>query len=238
MAIDEALLDCFTPDSDPPILRLYGWSPAAFSFGRFQNPEETIDLDRCHADNITAVRRITGGGIIFHGSELTYSLVVSSDFAGGGSRVKDAFFQLTSFLLDFYRQLGLDADYAANRRTGERFGSRTALCFAGLESCDILINGKKIGGNAQRRIRNIIFQHGSIPLESLTRESQKYLLTPSREIEESTTSLTAEGVTESREQLAAAVAASFSERFRLPLCRCGLTDAEQARAGELIQKSA
>ena len=238
MAIDEALLDCFSPDTDPPILRLYGWNPAAFSFGRFQNPEETIDLGRCKTDNVQAVRRITGGGIIFHGSELTYSLVVPTGFAGGGSRVKDAFFQLTSFLLDFYRQLGLDVDYAANLRTGERLGGRTALCFAGLESCDILIRGKKIGGNAQRRIRDIIFQHGSIPLESLTRESQKYLLTPSREIEESTTSLAAERVTDSREILAAKVAASFSDRFGTSLCQCDLTEAEHARARELIQKSA
>jgi len=46
MAIDEALLSCFDPGRSRPILRLYGWDPPAFSYGRFQKPEEIIELER------------------------------------------------------------------------------------------------------------------------------------------------------------------------------------------------
>src|SRR5512136_1407766 len=101
MAIDEALLSCFDPEKSLPILRLYGWSPTAFSFGRFQHPEETVSLEQCKAAGVQVVRRITGGGLLYHGSELTYSLVCPAGFVPGTLNVKKAFFHLTSFLIAF-----------------------------------------------------------------------------------------------------------------------------------------
>jgi lipoate-protein ligase A len=72
---------------------------------------------------------------------------------------------LTSFLLSFYGKLGLAPRYAVDcSPPGTRLGGRTPLCFAGRETYDILVEGRKIGGNAQRRLKNVIFQHGSIPL--------------------------------------------------------------------------
>jgi len=75
MAIDEALFRCFDPAVSRPVLRLYGWQPPALSLGRFQKAGDDLDLARCRADNLTIVRRITGGGAIWHADELTYSLV-------------------------------------------------------------------------------------------------------------------------------------------------------------------
>jgi lipoate-protein ligase A len=46
----------------------------------------------------------------------------------------------------------------------ERLGQKTAFCFAGKEEYDLLIKGRKMGGNAQRRFKDVIFQHGSIPI--------------------------------------------------------------------------
>jgi lipoate-protein ligase A len=46
-------------------------------------------------------------------------------------------------------------------------GQKTAFCFAGKEEYDLLIKGRKMGGNAQRRFKDVIFQHGSIPYSSL-----------------------------------------------------------------------
>ena len=167
MAIDEALLRSFDPESSLPVLRLYGWNPPALSLGRFQNAAEVLDLERCRADGVAVVRRVTGGGVIYHADELTYSLVCAPYQIPPASSVKDSFRVLTGFLLAFYRTLGLDAAYAVDAvPEGTRLGERTAFCFAGRESFDILADGRKIGGNAQRRLKGVIFQHGSIPLQN------------------------------------------------------------------------
>jgi len=238
MAIDEALLACFRPGESAPILRLYGWNPPAFSFGRFQKPEEIIDLHRCRADRVQVVKRITGGGVIYHAAELTYSLVCPADFLPGSRGVKDAFYQLTSFLVRFYKKLGLDAGHAVDSYAGDKkLGERTPLCFAGIESCDILINGRKIGGNAQRRLKNVIFQHGSIPLQQMAVAGNRYLLCQDSEIAARTTALADQGVDVERGQLAELLAASFSESFRVACNPDQLTEAERKCTAEYMQKT-
>jgi lipoate-protein ligase A len=238
MAIDEALLACFSSAESSSILRLYGWNPPTFSFGRFQKPAEIIDLHRCRAHGVQVVKRITGGGVIYHGAELTYSLVCPTDFIPGSGRVKEAFFQLTSFLIAFYRQLGLPAVHAVDHYPVEkRLGERTPLCFAGIEGCDILIEGRKIGGNAQRRLKNVIFQHGSIPIRSMANEGNKYLLQPDYGIIERTTSLEEQGVAIEHKQLADLLKNSFAESFNVILNHDILTAAEQKSAAEYMQKT-
>lgn len=176
MALDEALLRRFDPAVSRPIIRLYGWDPPALSLGRFQDAERVLDLGRCRSDGMAVVRRITGGGVIYHADELTYSLVCSPRQIPPCSTIKESFRVLTGFLLAFYRRLGLDASYALEASPGDlRLGMRTDFCFAGRESFDILIRGRKIGGNAQHRGRRFIFQHGSIPLISHVATGISYL---------------------------------------------------------------
>jgi lipoate-protein ligase A len=236
MAIDAALLDCFVVRESLPLLRLYGWNPPSFSCGRFQEPAEILNLERCQTDSIPVVRRITGGGVIYHGAELTYSLVCPVDFIPGNRSVKDTFFSLTSFLIAFYRGLGLSPVYAADYfGSDKRLGHRTPLCFAGIESCDIMVSGRKIGGNAQRRLKKVIFQHGSIPLEPKTGESEKYLLAASTQIGPGTTSLTEEGVSAERPILAGKLAAAFAETFAVEPHSAGLSAAEKICATTYMQ---
>jgi lipoyl(octanoyl) transferase len=180
MALDEALLSCFDAQHSLPVLRLYGWEPPALSVGRYQDAAAALDLELCAADGIPVVRRMTGGGIIFHASELTYSIVCAPEHIGGEVvGVKDGFRRLCSFLLGTYQRLGLDAAFATDRNLdGAVLGQRTAFCFAGKEDFDVLVNGQKIGGNAQRRLRGAILQHGSIPLESRVQQGLRYLREP------------------------------------------------------------
>ena len=238
MAIDEALLACFEPGKSSPLLRIYGWNPPAFSCGRFQKPAEIIALHRCRADGVQVVKRITGGGVIYHGAELTYSLVCPTGFIPGSRSVKDAFFQLTSFLINFYRKLGLQACHAVDHYSGDKkLGERTPLCFAGIESCDILVNGKKIGGNAQRRLKKVIFQHGSIPLSQMAAEANNYLLQPDHGIVERTTCLEGQGVTVGQKQLADLLKCSFAESFNVVFKPDLLTAAEEKSAAGYMQKT-
>jgi len=236
MAIDEALFRCFDPASSLPALRLYGWQPPALSLGRFQKAGDDLDLTRCRADSLTVVRRITGGGAIFHADELTYSLICSPSQIPPATSVKDSFRVLTSFLLGFYRTLGLQADYAVDLApAGSRLGQRTPLCFAGQESYDIMVNNRKIGGNAQRRSREIIFQHGSIPLQNRVQQGLHYLKIRPQGIEQATTCLIAEGIAASTEQLKQTLVQQFAGQLGAELqTSAGLTPQEQAMSEKLM----
>lgn len=234
MAIDEALLRSFDPASSLPILRLYGWSPPALSLGRFQKAGEVLDLERCREEDVAVVRRITGGGVIYHADELTYSIVCAPGQIPPASSVKDSFRVLTGFLLAFYRRLGLNAAYALDAAPkGTRLGERTAFCFAGKESFDILANGRKIGGNAQRRMKGLIFQHGSIPLVNRAHAGLGYMREQGAEQAQDATALTECGVAAGPDRLRQELAAAFSDSFGVELCEAHLSAQEQACAEQL-----
>ena len=235
MAIDEALFRCFDPAASQPVLRLYGWQPPALSLGRFQKAGDDLDLTRCRADNLNIVRRITGGGAIWHADELTYSLVCSPRQIPPAASVKESFRVLTSFLLGFYRALGLQADYAVDLvPSGSKLGQRTPLCFAGQESYDIMLHGRKIGGNAQRRSREIIFQHGSIPLQNRVGQGLQYLRIRPQGLEQATTCLVDEGITADYEQLKQVLVQQFAGQLEAELQPDGLTEQERSLSEKLL----
>jgi lipoyl(octanoyl) transferase len=231
MAIDEALLDTFDPEQSTPVLRLYGWNPPALSFGRFQDPGEVLDLERCRAARVTAVQRITGGGVIYHADELTYAIVCAPQHLPGETTVKESFRFLTGFLLTFYRELGLPAAYAADVAVAmERLGRRTSFCFAGRESYDILIEGRKIGGNAQRRLRKSVFQHGSIPLVDRVATGIGFLRERPSGPDLSVTDLAMLGVNIPEDTLKKRLAAAFAGAIGGTLVPSQMTAAERERA--------
>lgn len=235
MAIDEALLRSFDPAASLPVLRLYGWSPPALSLGRFQKAAEVLDLERCRADGVPVVRRVTGGGVIYHADELTYSLVCAPGQIPPAGSIKDSFRVLTGFLLSFYRTLGLDAAYAADvEPEGTRLGERTAFCFAGKESFDILAGGRKIGGNAQRRLKGTIFQHGSIPLLNRAATGLSYMRDQAPEHAEGTASLVEYGVNANWNSLVTGITAAFSGYFGTVLRNEPLSEAERADMERLL----
>ncbi len=228
MAIDEALFRCFDPGSSRPILRLYGWQPAALSLGRFQKASVDLDLQRCKADELTVVRRITGGGVIYHADELTYSLVCAPQQIPAARSVKESFRLLTSFLLEFYCALELKAAYAIDLFPhSSRLGARTPLCFAGQESYDILVNNRKIGGNAQRRSRQVIFQHGSIPLQNRVEQGVQYLMIRPQGVEQTATCLADEGIAVDCDQLKQTLLQQFARQLGTAVQPDGLTVREQ-----------
>lgn len=234
MAIDEALLRGFDPNSSAPILRLYGWSPPALSLGRFQDADQVLNLERCREDDVAVVRRITGGGVIYHADELTYSIVCAPGQIPSAASVKDSFRVLTGFLLDFYRRLGLDAVYAQDAApAGTRLGERTAFCFAGKESFDILANGCKIGGNAQRRLKGLIFQHGSIPLVNRAHTGLGYMREQGAELAHGAIALADCGVAAGADGLQRDLVAAFSYSFMVKLSKDVLSAQEQAAAEQL-----
>ncbi len=157
MEIDKVLFESFTKDS-MPIFRIYSWYKSC-TIGISQKFNDISNIQE-YKNNYA--KRITGGGVLFHGDDISYSLIIPTSFMKNLS-VKKSYEKICSFLLEFYKELGLNAIYAKDNKS--IILSKHQYCQVGFEEYDIVINSKKLGGNAQRRNKNIIFQHGSIGLK-------------------------------------------------------------------------
>ncbi len=238
MAVDEAIFLSYCQKNSLPTLRLYGWQLKAFSLGYAQKAEKELDIDKCRKEKIDFVRRITGGGIIFHHQELTYSLACSQEDIGIGFSIPESFRILCGFLLAAYKKLNLKACYAReNKLYNERFDVPSSFCFASRARYDILINAKKIGGNAQRRYRNFIFQHGSVPLKFDIEEAVPFLKeNPRMHIKERICSLQdALGRIIEFKELAEIIRESFKETFLVNLEEGNLT-AQEKNSAEILKE--
>ena len=106
MAIDEAIL-AEQKEQPNPTLRFYGWTQPAFSFGYFQDIAAEVDVDTCSADGIELVKRMTGGGTVVHGWELTYTLILPR--GAGELSVSDAYQRIGQSLVKAFQKLGIPA---------------------------------------------------------------------------------------------------------------------------------
>lgn len=234
MAVDEALFLSFK-EGNLLMLRLYGWRPAAFSVGCSQHPDEHLDPDACRSRGLGLVRRPTGGGVLFHGEELTYSVICSSSDINGASGVKESYYRITSFLIEAYRSLGIAARFAKDLRDYCELSHASAdFCSARKEPYDIVVCGKKFGGNAQRRRKNIILQHGSIPIGPPPSSLRGLLRLPAVTDSFDTTCVNeARGRETTFEQLSGAVAAAFGRHFAAAPTERPLSPEEKNIAAQL-----
>lgn len=174
MALDEALFLSYQ-DHKTPTLRIYSWEKPSITLGYSQEYDNVINDEFVKNDNVAVVRRITGGQAIVHDNELTYSLVASLEDIEAAKTVKDSYRIICSCLIDAYKKCGLDAmfSYQSPERNYDRL--KANLCFSSREDYDILVNGKKLGGNAQKRKKELLLQHGSIPFSISQISFDKYV---------------------------------------------------------------
>ena len=238
MAVDEALFLSYHENISAPTLRLYGWTPASLSIGCFQNPEKILNLEACEKENMSFVRRPTGGGIIFHDQELTYSLILAQSDIKLCTGIKASFEKITQFLISAYRALGLEANFAKDiLKKSATEKTRAEFCFSRSEEYDILITGKKIGGNAQKRKKNIILQHGSIPFSFDKQRVQKFIKEPRfLETLNITTLCEQTKKTINFKDLSKNLIHAFNKNFDVTLKESDLTLEEQKLRDELLEK--
>jgi lipoate-protein ligase A len=161
MSIDEALLE----SASIPTIRFYRWHSPALSFGYFGKFADVA----IYAAGRHLVRRCTGGGLVFHGDDLTYSLVIpASDPAFDESSIA-IYERIHRALADALNKVGERAVLAEGFDPGGialwKHGSGTASgynCFANPVRADVMMDGRKIAGAAQRRTRRALLQQGSI----------------------------------------------------------------------------
>lgn len=159
MRRDAALLATAPPGA--VVLRLYTWSPPAVSIGYMQRAAALLDLGACRAAGVDVVQRPTGGRAVLHWEEITYALVASVHDPRFGATLGDAHTVIGDCLAAGLARLGVHAQLS--RPDADR--SRQLLqrpCFVSSGRAEVLVDGRKLVGSAQRRTATAFLQHGSL----------------------------------------------------------------------------
>jgi lipoate-protein ligase A len=191
MNIDNEMYFDFENNKIDSTLRIYGWNKPCISLGYTQDKEKELDIDLCEKFGWDVVKRITGGGIVFHNTnEITYSLVTSTNnvilpkgLIESCSFISKAIILgletigIKAKLSDTYNsilkskwsgrnyQLPVSLLQSIQMKENLKKGAFSRVCFSEPVKYEIMANGKKLVGNAQKRSKKVLFQHGSIPLD-------------------------------------------------------------------------
>ncbi len=160
MAIDEALLEIAVV----PSIRFYRWDSPALSFGYFGNFADVAT----YAAQRDVVRRWTGGGIVFHGDDLTYSVIIPAHHVVFSESSMLIYEKIHCSLRNALAANGVelatvaavcDRQIQINSAVTNR---RYSDCFANPVRADVMLGGRKVAGAAQRRARRGLLHQGSI----------------------------------------------------------------------------
>ena len=161
MALDEILWHTATL----PRLRFYGWDHPAASFGYFGRYSDVVQFESDH----DLVRRCTGGGIVFHGDDLTYALTIPAAAHLRSSAPTAVYAGVHTAIARALQELGTAAKLVPSQRPNwPRPAAAPAKpdpigrCFANPVPYDVVVHDQKIAGAAQRRSRRALLQQGSI----------------------------------------------------------------------------
>lgn len=154
MACDEALLK----SSEVPVLRLYRWSKKAVTFGYAQRRE----LAKSLAGGLPLMRRWSGGGLVFHGEDLTLALAIPANL------------EITTWgSVPIYRAihesllLAMKTVCASARMVQAEECRNGPACFQSPVPYDIVDGATKLCGGALRRSKECVLYQGSMHLSGL-----------------------------------------------------------------------
>lgn len=152
MAVDEALLE-FAATHGAPVLRFYGWTGPAGTFGYSQRISDVEAVTGLRP----LIRRCTGGGFVPHDRDWTYSLAVPPGHGWYGFSAEESYRRIHEWLRDGFARMGVETALSpccVKEVPGQ--------CFIGAEKHDLLWHGRKIAGAAQRRNKFGLLIQGSV----------------------------------------------------------------------------
>ena len=224
MAMDEAIAKARIPEDNPNTVRLYRWKPSAVSIGYFQSITKEVNLEECERLGVDVIRRITGGGAVFHdyNGEITYSLVAPENDPKMPRDILESYRAICGAIVGGLSHLGVDSEFKPVN--------------------DIGAGGKKISGNAQTRRHGVILQHGTVLVDSDLETMFKVLRVSNAKISDKLIKAVEERVTNIRRYLGRdvpwseardALVAGFEESFNVELVPGDLTPREY----ELVEEN-
>ncbi|MBD3210801.1 lipoate--protein ligase family protein [Candidatus Micrarchaeota archaeon] len=179
MAVDEAVSESVR-NGGPPTIRFYGWNPSAVSVGYFQSMEKEVNVRNCRESGVDMVRRRTGGGAVYHDNkgEITYSVIGKLELFPRD--IIASYRLICGWICDSLNLLGIRSEFKPIN--------------------DIVVNGRKISGNAQTRREGALLQHGTIIYDVDVGRMFSLLNVPDEKIKDKMIATVRERVTSVRQQ--------------------------------------
>ena len=225
MALDETLLNLKDKGKISNTLRLYAFVPSAVTIGYSQKINEVVDIKYTEERNIPIVRRITGGGAVYHdqNGEITYSII--SDTDDMPNNIQETFEKVCQGIVYALKEFKLEARFEPVN--------------------DVVANGKKISGSAQIRKKKALLQHGTImyntdivtlgrlfkvPREKLTRHGAETIFdrvtTISRELNRTVT----------KKEVIESLIKGFSKALHTKFQQCEISNEENNIVQQVLMK--
>lgn len=159
MKIDCELLNNL---QENPILHFYRWASPSLTYGYFINPKDWFDLDAANQYGLDFAKRPTGGGSLFHIWDLAFSFLLPATHPHFSQNTLENYHFVNSVVATAFRETfgSQEVDLAPQNTHSicERF------CMANPSRYDVMHNGKKIAGSAQRKTKRGYLHQGSISL--------------------------------------------------------------------------
>jgi lipoate---protein ligase len=220
MSIDESLMIKVGEKKSMPVLRWYSWNKPSVSIGYFQSLLDEVNYEQCAKDGVEIFRRMTGGGAVYKypKGELNYSVIIpiSEEF----NDILLSYKKICQPIISYFQSIGINAE------------------FSGIN--DLIVDGKKISGNAQTRMHNAILQHGTILLDFDVNAMLKYLRISNEKISDKQISAINERVTCIRkikditdDELINGIKIQFEEYFKVKLIMSQITPSELFMADKI-----
>jgi len=176
MAADQYLLS--TCEQRPSLfIRLYSWEKPSITLGLSEKASTTLDIPACQHYGVDWIRRPTGGRSVLHYNDITYSCLFSSSLSGMGTKLMETYSLISECLMRGLACASVQCEPHDSAIDSALARSAAKLpCFLSPNRHEIMVNGKKLVGSAQKRTSRAVLQHGSIPLLTDFRLLPDYLL--------------------------------------------------------------
>ncbi len=179
MEFDSKLLD-HLKENDQPILHFYDWDGLSASYGHFIDPYMFLSKEGIEEVNLNLAKRPTGGGIVLHTSDYAFSCLIPSGHPKFGINTLDNYELINCIVIEALQKLMGNSNnfqllpYDPKPSTP----SCQFFCMAKATKYDVMIEGKKVGGAAQRRKKQGFLHQGTISIAAMPKQFLNKILLP------------------------------------------------------------
>lgn len=162
---DKKILETLTS----PLLHHYDWQGPCATYGYFLKPEKVLNLERAQALQFSLGRRPTGGGVIFHLTDLAFSLFLPADHPQFSVNTLENYRFVNEMVIEAVGGFSphLQGGELLKEEVSPLHPSCACFCMAKPTKYDVMVGGKKVGGAAQRRTKKGFLHQGTLALAPL-----------------------------------------------------------------------
>ena len=238
MAVDEAIFTRTREEHYRPTIRFSQWERPSISYGYAVKAEKELNIHYCQEQDIQIVRRITGGGVVFHQCDITFSIIFPEDIVPDTGSVLGSYKFINQIFILGLQNFGIRGGfYEMDQKTPTETGGEN-VCFLKPTQFDIIYEGKKLVGNAQRRKKGYILNHGSI---LFTNDYVRMLPClnmpdPQKMLDNAVTLQSLAGKEATRERVIQAIMEAFTRKMGVIFAEEGLSEAERQHAEQYYRE--